>query len=46
MPVVTGRFYEVAITLTQTAVCQGVSGAALAVSNVAFDFPLAFFTFV
>ena len=45
MPVVTGRSYEVLINLSQFALCEGVTGAALASSHVNFDFPAVFFSF-
>jgi hypothetical protein len=45
MRVVPGRSYEVMINLSQFALCEGVTGAAVASSNVAFDFPAVFFSF-
>jgi hypothetical protein len=46
MPVVAGRAYQCMVTVAQSATCQGVSGLAIACSNVRFDFPPVFFAFL
>jgi hypothetical protein len=45
MPITPGNAYRCWIASRQNAICQAVSGAGLAVSNIAFDFGPVFFAF-